>query len=64
MFRGEDRVNRTLSHAELYEQVSRLSRALRDAGVGPGDRVAGYVPNTPEALVATWARRYVAPPSR
>jgi len=55
VFRGEDRVNRTLSHAELYERVSRLSCALRDAGVAPGDRVAGYVPNTPEALIAMLA---------
>jgi len=55
VFRGEDRVNRTLSFAELYEQVSRLSRALRDAGLEPGDRVAGYVPNTPETLIAMLA---------
>ncbi len=55
VFRGEDRVNRTLTHAELHEQVSRLSQALREAGVTPGDRVAGYVPNTPEALIAMLA---------
>jgi len=55
VFRGEDRVNRTLTHADLYRDVSRLSRALRDVGVGPGDRVAGYVPNTPETLIAMLA---------
>lgn len=55
VFRGEDRVNRTLSYAELHRQVSRLSQALREAGVRPGDRVAGYVPNTPEALIAMLA---------
>ncbi len=55
VFRGEDRVNRTLSHADLQEQVSRLSQALCEAGVQPGDRVAGYVPNAPEALIAMLA---------
>jgi len=55
VFRGEDQVERSLGYGELYEQVSRLSQALRDAGVEPGDRVAGYVPNTPEALIAMLA---------
>jgi len=55
IFRGEDQVRRTLSHAELYDQVSRLSQALRAAGVQPGDRVAAYVPNTPEALIGMLA---------
>ncbi|HSH43121.1 MAG TPA: acetoacetate--CoA ligase, partial [Arenicellales bacterium] len=55
IFRGEDQVRRTLSHAELYDQVSRLSQALRAEGVRPGDRVAGYVPNTPEALIGMLA---------
>lgn len=45
----------TLSHAELYDQVSRLVQALRLLGVGPGDRVAGFLPNMPEAIVAMLA---------
>lgn len=55
VFRGEDRVERTLSYAALHKEVSRLSQALRATGVRPGDRVAGYVPNTPEALIAMLA---------
>ncbi|MGA8259436.1 MAG: acetoacetate--CoA ligase [Arenicellales bacterium] len=55
LFRGEDRVKRSLTYRELHQQVSRLSQALRDAGIEPGDRVAGYVPNTPEALIAMLA---------
>src|SRR3546814_3328083 len=40
---------------ELYDLVSRLSQALRAAGVKPGDRVAGFVPNMPETIAATLA---------
>jgi len=55
VFWGEDKVKRRLSRAELYGQVSRCQQALRAAGVGPGDRVAGYLPNLPETLVAMLA---------
>ena len=55
IFRGEDRVERTLSFAEVYDQVSRLAQALRAAGVAQGDRVAGYLPNMPEAVTAMLA---------
>ena len=55
IFQGEERVRRTLSHAELYAAVSRLRETLREWGVGPGDRVAGYLPNLPEAVVAMLA---------
>ena len=54
-FWGEDCVQRSLSFAELYEQVSRLVQVLRGSGVGVGDRVAGYLPNMPEAVVAMLA---------
>ncbi len=55
MFRGEDRVRRTLSHAELYRLVSRLAQAFEEAGVRAGDRVAGFLPNIPEAVAAMLA---------
>ena len=55
IFRGEDQVKRSVSHDELYDEVSRLTQALRDLGVGPGDRVAGYLPNMPEAVSAMLA---------
>ena len=55
VFRGEDKVNRRLSYAELYDTVSRLAGALRAAGVGAGDRVAGYLPNMPETIMAMLA---------
>ncbi len=55
VFYGEDTVRRRLSAAELYAEVSRLAQALRAAGVGVGDRVAGWLPNMPEAVIAMLA---------
>jgi acetoacetyl-CoA synthetase len=55
IFRAEDKVERSMSWAELYDSVSRLSQALRANGVGSGDRVAGFVPNMPETIVAVLA---------
>jgi acetoacetyl-CoA synthetase len=50
VFWGEDQVRRRLSFAELRALVSRLQQALAAAGIGVGDRVAGYLPNMPEAV--------------
>ncbi|MFF7470218.1 acetoacetate--CoA ligase [Streptomyces sp. NPDC008092] len=36
----------------LRAQVASVAATLRDLGVGPGDRVVGYLPNTPHAIVA------------
>jgi acetoacetyl-CoA synthetase len=55
VFWGEDRIKRRLSHRQLYDLVSRLAQALADAGVKKGDRVAGYLPNLPEATAAMLA---------
>ena len=55
VFRGEDKVRRRLSHAQLYDQVSRLAQALEAAGVGAGDRVAGFLPNLPETVIGALA---------
>jgi len=52
---AEGRPRRELSHAELLGDVSRLAQALAAWGVGPGDRVAGYLPNLPEAVIAMLA---------
>ncbi len=52
VFRGERGDERRLSHRELRTQVSRLQRWLREVGVEAGDRVAGFLPNVPEAVVA------------
>ena len=55
LFRGEDRVRCGLSFRQLHAAVSMLAQGLRAAGVGKGDRVAGYLPNMPETVVAMLA---------
>lgn len=55
VFWGEDKVKRRLSRAELYREVARFQQFLIAAGVGEGDRVAGFLPNLPETLIAMLA---------
>ncbi|MFD0331215.1 acetoacetate--CoA ligase [Streptacidiphilus monticola] len=44
-----------LTWGELRAQVASLAGELRRLGIGPGDRVAAYVPNIPQAAVALLA---------
>ncbi len=46
---------RSLSYAELRLEVARLARAMAAFGVAAGDRVAGFLPNIPEAVIAMLA---------
>ncbi len=55
VFWGEDKVKRRLSHGELYGAVARLAAALKAQGVVAGDRVAAYMPNMPETVIAMLA---------
>ncbi|MBP0461435.1 acetoacetate--CoA ligase [Streptomyces montanisoli] len=45
----------TISWRELRHQVGGLAAHLRELGVRPGDRVSGYLPNVPQAVVALLA---------
>jgi len=53
--RLENGSRKTLSYAELYQQVAKCAAALRQSGVTSGDRVAGFMPNIPETVVAMLA---------
>ena len=55
IFRGEDTVRRTLTYKELYAATAKVAAALRAAGVVPGDRVVGFMPNMPETIIAMLA---------
>ncbi len=55
LFRSETGVSAEYSFRELYDAVAMTAAALRSAGVGPGDRVAGYLPNLPETVIAMLA---------
>ncbi len=54
-FKAEDVLEQQLTFNELYGEVSKLAQAMRDAGIVEGDRVAGYLPNAPIAVVAMLA---------
>jgi len=55
IFWGEDKVKRALTYKQLYQQVARLAQALKNTGVTKGDRVAGFMPNIPESIIAMLA---------
>jgi len=55
VFAGEDGAHRSVTFAELSDEVTRLAEALARLGVGVGDRVALYLPMSPEAAVASHA---------
>jgi acetoacetyl-CoA synthetase len=55
VFWGEDEVKYRVSWDGLHDAVSRLSQALAAEGVGAGDRVAGFMPNMPETVIAMLA---------
>jgi acetoacetyl-CoA synthetase len=55
VFVGEDGHRRSLSFAELRNEVAAIRAGLEQLGVGRGDRVAGFVPNSPEAIIAMLA---------
>ncbi len=52
VFTSETGARRALSFAALGAEVARLAGFLAEAGVGAGDRVAGFLPNLPETVVA------------
>jgi acetoacetyl-CoA synthetase len=52
---GEGRATRAITYRELYRRVARLAAALKKEGVKKGDRVAGFMPNIPETVIAMLA---------
>ncbi|MEJ2166926.1 MAG: acetoacetate--CoA ligase [Desulfobacterales bacterium] len=55
IFKGEGQASVKMTYAELYKEVARLAGALKDAGVEVGDRVVGFMPNMPAAMIAMLA---------
>ena len=55
VFCNERGARRELSYRQLRAEVARIAAGLRELGIGPGDRVAGFLPNLPEAVVAMLA---------
>jgi acetoacetyl-CoA synthetase len=55
VFRNERGARRELSWRELRAETARIAAGLRADGIGPGDVVAGFLPNLPEAVIAMLA---------
>ena len=55
VFRNERGTRKAISYKELHEEVARIAAGLRAAGVTVGDRVAGFLPNLPETVIAMLA---------
>ncbi len=55
LFRGEDGEAVDVTRAELHDLVGRIQRILREEEVGPGDRVAAWLPNRPETYAVMLA---------
>ena len=52
---GGEKSRRALTFGELKQQVASMAAYLRAQGIKPGDRIAAYIPNTPEAIVGMLA---------
>ena len=55
VFRNECGTRKALSYKDLHDEVARVAAGLRAAGVATGDRVAGFLPNLPETVIAMLA---------
>jgi len=55
VFFGENGARRELSFDQLRQAVANVAAGLRNSGVVEGDRVAGFLPNCPEAIIAMLA---------
>lgn len=55
IFKSEALEPMRITYAQLYDRVARLARSLRDMGIKTGDRVAGFMPNMIETVIAMLA---------
>lgn len=55
VFRNERDTRRAITYKELRESVARIAAGLSAAGVVEGDRVAAFMPNLPETMIAMLA---------
>ena len=55
IFKGEAQEPVRMTYAKLYDQVARLVKSLREAGLTTGDRVSAFMPNMMETIIARLA---------
>jgi acetoacetyl-CoA synthetase len=54
-FQGEGQPLQSMTYNQLFREVEKVAQALRTQGVKTGDRVAGFMPNMPETVIAMLA---------
>lgn len=62
IWEGEPGDSRTLTYAELHQEVCQMANALKQLGVQKGDRVGIYMPMIPEAVIALLACARIGAP--
>ena len=55
IFWGEDTVRKEITYAQLYDEVRKVAAGLKKLGVVKGDRIAAFMPNMPETIIAMLA---------
>lgn len=55
IFKGEDQPVTRMTYAQLYDEVARVAKSMKAAGVTVGDRVVGFMPNMPQSIIAMLA---------
>jgi len=55
IFKGESNPTIRITYASLYDEVARVAASLKSMGVQTGDRVVGFMPNMPQAIIAMLA---------
>ena len=55
VFRGESGFELRMTYAQVYDAVAKCAQSLKAAGVTKGDRVAGFMPNMPQTIIAMLA---------
>jgi len=55
VFKGEAQCQKKITYKELYDRVAKMAGAFKSMGVVPGDRIAGFMPNMPETIMAMLA---------
>ncbi len=51
-YKSETGKSETITYRELFNSVEALTHSLRSIGISKGDRIVGYMPNIPEAVIA------------
>jgi len=54
-FYGENRVKKEITFNELYNQVAKVAFSFKKMGIKKGDRIAAFMPNIPETVIAMLA---------